>query len=670
MQQQIEQLLKIYPEARANSSFKGPHEVQRQFQSLQAEIQNIDVIKNNPNLLVKYSYGKGNWASVPWLAILDSRETTTTQDGTYVVLLLRADGGGCHLKLAQGVTALKNSIGKRAPEELGNRAKKVRELFPEMEQSSFDISGDPRLGAEKGIAKLYEASTIFSKYWAKEETPSDTELKAGIAELVDIYTRYVDQQLSEPQDEHQEYENDDRRIWAIAAGEGGHLWPRWQEEGIISIGWKELGDLNQYPSQNNLTVQLRHSRGDTSNPYNSSLACYQFAKEIKLGDIVIAKVGRKHVFGMGVVVSDYLFQSELDDHQNQRRVDWLKTEPTEFPGTGVAIKTLTELTMYKSCVDLVNNYLDINPIQFFSNEDEVEEETPREIPYSIQSIVDDGCFLAYDELRSVIDILKRKRNLILQGPPGTGKTWLAKRLAYALIGKKEKSRVRSVQFHPNLSYEDFVRGWRPSGDGKLSLVDGAFMEAIEDAKNSSHPHVIVIEEINRGNPAQIFGEMLTLLEADKRQASEALELSYRRYPDERVYIPPNLFVIGTMNVADRSLALVDMALRRRFAFCDMQPLFNDAWHSWLENEIGFDSAFIDRISFKVNSLNNAIAEDPGLGSHYCVGHSYLTPSVDAQITDAEAWYQQVVYTELKPLISEYWFDEPGRVEERLSDLLA
>ena len=125
-------------------------------------------------------------------------------------------------------------------------------------------------------------------------------------------------------------------------------------------------------------------------------------------------------------------------------------------------------------------------------------------------------------------------------------------MAFALIGQKNDSKVRAVQFHPNLSYEDFVRGWRPSGDGKLTLVDGPFVEMIRAAENEpSTRHVIVIEEINRGNPAQIFGEMLTLLEVDKRTPNEALELSYRREDDERVFIPDNLYVIGTMNIAGR-----------------------------------------------------------------------------------------------------------------------
>jgi MoxR-like ATPase len=665
MQKEIETLLSIYPSARAGSPFKGPHEVQGQFQSLQADIESIKEVEENPNLLVKYSYGKGNWAAVPWIAILDSRETTSTQDGTYIVILLSEEGSGCHLKLGQGVTAVKQSLGKRASEELRRRAEKVRSMFPEMRGSNFDLSGDPVFRANKGISKLYEASTIFSQHWMKGEIPSDQDIQLSLLQLVDVYIRYVDSQLTS--DSEDETEEDDRRIWAVAAGEGGKLWKNWQEEGIISIGWPQLGDLTKYPDQDSITDLLEQLQAGNSRPYNNSLACHQFSKEMKPGDIVIAKAGRKRVLGMGIVSSDYLFREDLTDYNNQREVSWLRTDPTEFPGTGIALKALTELTAYQSCVDLVNNYLDIKSIRP-SNEAEDSDDEDLAI-YSIESIVSDGCFIEYDVLRSIIEILKRKRNLILQGPPGTGKTWLAKRLAYALVGKKDKARVRSVQFHPNLSYEDFVRGWRPAGDGKLSLVDGAFLEAIEDAKNSTHPHVIVIEEINRGNPAQIFGEMLTLLESDKREPAEALELSYRRYPDERVYIPPNLFVIGTMNVADRSLALVDMALRRRFAFFEMNPMFNDNWQAWLQNEIGFSPSFIAHILSKIEALNIAIAEDPGLGVHYCVGHSYLTPSVDQHVTDSDTWYRQVVDTELRPLISEYWFDDPNQVSKHIADLL-
>lgn len=298
------------------------------------------------------------------------------------------------------------------------------------------------------------------------------------------------------------------------------------------------------------------------------------------------------------------------------------------------------------------------------------EEAEDEPWYSVDDILGDGCFLERAQLDAMLDRLTDKKNLILQGPPGTGKTWLAKRLAYALIGRKSERRVRPFQFHPNLSYEDFVRGWRPEEGGGLQLVDGPFLEAVDAAAGDpDDAYVLVIEEINRGNPAQIFGEMLTLLEADKRSPDEALALSYRRRPDERVHVPPNLYVIGTMNVADRSLALVDFALRRRFAFVDLEPTFGEAWRTWVSKQCRIEEAFLRDIESRLNELNRKIAEDDHLGPHFRVGHSVVTPPPGIEISDPQQWFRQVVETEVKPLLGEYWFDEPKRAEDEGEKLL-
>ena len=291
--------------------------------------------------------------------------------------------------------------------------------------------------------------------------------------------------------------------------------------------------------------------------------------------------------------------------------------------------------------------------------------------YSIDDAIDEGCFLSPTKLEHVLDQLRRKKNIILQGPPGTGKTWLAKRLAYALIGSKNSRALQAVQFHPNLSYEDFVRGWRPSVDGKLTLADGAFLEVLQRAQaDQSTSYVIVIEEINRGNPAQIFGELLTLLEADKRHPDEALALSYRKTPSERIYIPSNLYVIGTMNIADRSLALVDLALRRRFAFIDLNPELGDAWEHWLTTRFNMPKDVVQMMKTRMQQLNQSIADDPSLGKQFQVGHSYVTPTQFTDIADAISWFKEVVSTEIVPLLEEYWFDDPNKALEAQKALLA
>ena len=282
----------------------------------------------------------------------------------------------------------------------------------------------------------------------------------------------------------------------------------------------------------------------------------------------------------------------------------------------------------------------------------------------------DGCFIYKDKLGAILDRLRTKKNLILQGPPGTGKTWLARKLAYALIGHRDESKVRSVQFHPNLSYEDFVRGWRPSGDGKLTLVDGPFIAIRDDAeKDPNTRHVLVIEEINRGNPAQIFGEMLTLLETDKRTPDESLELVYTKTPDERFFIPNNLFVIGTMNIADRSLALVDLALRRRFAFIDLEPILGKPWRDWVHSKNGIDTETLLDIEHRIVDLNQTISDDSSLGTQFRLGHSYVTPPFEQPIKDGRKWYREVVETEIGPLLDEYWFEDLAKSRNAKQKLL-
>ena len=293
--------------------------------------------------------------------------------------------------------------------------------------------------------------------------------------------------------------------------------------------------------------------------------------------------------------------------------------------------------------------------------------------YTLEDILAEGCFLEHAELENALVRLREKKNLILQGPPGTGKTWLAKRLAFALIGTQDVKKVRSVQFHPNLSYEDFVRGWRPDGRGGLALAEGVFMEVVKAALNNpDSTFVVVIEEINRGNPTQIFGEMLTLLEAGKRTPNEALELSYPDADGNRtaVHIPENFYLIGTMNLADRSLALVDLALRRRFAFISLTPRLGGRWRKWVTTQCALDADLAHHIETRMTELNTVIADDERLGKQFQIGHSYVTPSEMLKEGTTRDWFIRVVETEILPLLDEYWVDTPASAQEAAANLLA
>lgn len=291
-------------------------------------------------------------------------------------------------------------------------------------------------------------------------------------------------------------------------------------------------------------------------------------------------------------------------------------------------------------------------------------------PYGPDDLKREGVFLSDDEVRLSLSRLRTKKNLVLQGAPGTGKTFVARKLAYTVMEEQDRSRVVVVQFHPSTSYDDFVRGYRPTEQaGQFQLRDGPFLELCERARNDERPHVLIIDEINRGNLAQIFGELLMLLEADKRGKEHEVTPLYRRQPDERLYIPENVYVIGTMNLADRSLALVDFALRRRFAFMTLKPRFGEeSYATWLR-ERGMPEKLLQLVVSRMRALNERIADDPHLGPALRIGHSFFCPTGDLSALGT-GWFREIVETEIAPLLDEYWHDDRDKAQRAREELLA
>ena len=265
-------------------------------------------------------------------------------------------------------------------------------------------------------------------------------------------------------------------------------------------------------------------------------------------------------------------------------------------------------------------------------------------------------FVSEDDYDRLESLLLRKKNLILQGAPGVGKTYAAKRLAYAIMGEKDEDRIMQVQFHQNYSYEDFVMGYRPNDKGGFDLKPGKFYNFCKKAEEDrDRKYFFIIDEINRGNLSKIFGELLMLIESDYRD--KEIELSYN---DEKFSVPSNVYIIGMMNTADRSLAMIDYALRRRFSFFEMKPGFETPQFKEYYQEK--QDPRLNKLVNAIIDLNKIIAGDDSLGSGFCIGHSYLCE------LGTEYNLESIVEYDIIPMLREYWFDNNERFNLQAQNL--
>lgn len=303
-------------------------------------------------------------------------------------------------------------------------------------------------------------------------------------------------------------------------------------------------------------------------------------------------------------------------------------------------------------------------------EDEKDDEL---IPYTKDDFLKE-VFMEEKQYDIIKNTLIRKKNIILQGVPGVGKTFCAKKLFFSIIGKKDDTKIKTVQFHQSYSYEDFIQGFRPNKEGKFELKDGIFYNLVKEAREEYEnaekenrkalEYCIIIDEINRGNLSKVFGELMMLIEGDKRKKEWAIKLTYS--PNEDFYIPKNLYIIGTMNTADRSLTMIDYALRRRFSFITLKPAFeNQKLENYLIDDEGIDDEFATKITQMYINLNRFI-RDIFKNDNFVIGHSYFINQLDRD--KLEQSYNEIVEYDLRPLLEEYFFGEEEKIDEALNKI--
>lgn len=438
--------------------------------------------------------------------------------------------------------------------------------------------------------------------------------------------------------------NTKKKYWLYAPGNNADKWEYFYSEGIMGIGWGVLGDLRQYKSRDEIKEALKEKIDSDKSYVMDSLTTWQFVHDVKPGDIVLAKKGLYKIVGRGIVQSDYEYDITYGGYRSIRKVNWTHKGEWDYPGQA-SMKTLTDITRQSQKIEDINNCIGIQDDQADIADIDLKTYDDKQFLKEV--------YMSEDDYYNLVELLEYKKNVILQGAPGVGKTFVAKRLAYSMIGTIDKNRVQMVQFHQSYSYEDFIEGLRPTKTGEFDVKAGVFKKFCDKARDDKdNAYFFIIDEINRGNLSKIFGELFMLIESDKRNSELQL-----LYSGDDFSVPDNVYIIGMMNTADRSIAMLDYALRRRFVFYDMKPGFDTEGFNRYSESLRNDK--FNSLIKCVKELNEEISSDESLGEGFCIGHSYFC--INGAI--GEKTLSNIIQFELIPLIKEYWFDNSKMVEK-------